>query len=139
MKGIRKTPEEALRISVDALQGLQVVGAELKPEYAPDNAGQWLAHCLTATHRQKLSLSQIVWIFRRAANQGDHEGFAAFAAACGYQAKPVDAVAELTEVRQAAERAVRAARDAAKDLMLLSENPELLARMQAAGLKIGDI
>ena len=132
----RKTPEEAIRISVDALGGLKEVGAALHPDEDPTIAGRWLTHCLTESRREKLSLSQFVWIFRRAANQGDHEGFAAFAAACGYEARPVDAIAELTEVKQAAERAVRAARDAARDLMLLSENPELLARMKAAGLKV---
>ncbi len=133
---IKKTPEEALRISIDSLGGFKEVGNAFRPEDDPAIAGQWLCHTVTDSRREKLSLSQIVWIFRRAANQGDHEGFAAFAAACGYKAVPVDAVAELTEVRQAAEKAVRAARDAARDLMLLSENPELLARMQAAGLKV---
>jgi len=132
----RKTPEEALRISIDSLGGFKEVGHSLHPDEDPAIAGQWLCHTVTASRREKLSLSQIVLIFRRAANQGDHEGFTAFASACGYKAEPIDTIAELTEVRHAAEKAVRAARDAARDLMLLSENPELLARMKAAGLKV---
>ena len=49
-----KTPEEALRISVDALGGLQDVGAELRheSEMDPISAGQWLSHCLIPTKRE---------------------------------------------------------------------------------------
>jgi hypothetical protein len=134
----RKTPEEALRISVDALGGLQSVGAELRPESDVDPiiSGQWLSHCLTASKRDKLSLRQIAWIFRKAHNIGEHAGFEQFAALCGYTATPVAPAQELAELRHQADAAVRAAHDAARDLELLIDNPRLFATMRAAGLKI---
>jgi hypothetical protein len=120
----RKTLEEALRIAVDALGGLQQVGHDLRPDLEPDIAGQWLSHCLTATKRDKLSLSQQRHIFRAAHAAGEHAGFEALAATCGYTATPF------------AEAAKREAIEAARDLELLSDNPRLLAIMRAANLKV---
>jgi len=136
-----KTPEEALRISVDALGGLQPIGAELRheSEMDPISAGQWLSHCLIPTKSDKLSLRQVVWIFRKAHNLGEHEGFATFAAACGYTVTPIAPAAELAELKKQADAAVHAAQAAAQDLELLINNPQLLARMRAAGLKVEDV
>ena len=132
----RKTPEEALRASVDALGGLQEIGHEFKPEYEPGSAGQWLSHCLTAGCRDKLSLAQIVYIFRKSQAIGEHVGFEAFAAICGYTATPIAADAELVEAVKRAEAAKREAIEAARDLEMLSDNPRLLSIMKAAGLKV---
>lgn len=136
-KTIQKTPEEALRASVDAIGGLQEIGAALKGADAdPVLAGQWLSHCLTADKRDKLSLSQIVHVFRRAHGAGEHDGFAVFAQLCGYQVTPVGFDAQLADVIKRAQVAAEAARRAAEDVESLSDNPELLARMKAAGLKV---
>lgn len=136
---IRKAPEEALRASVDALGGLQTVGHQFKPEIDPALAGQWLAHCLTAAKRDKLSLQQVVHIFRSAHGIGEHDGFAVFAKLCGYQVTPVGFDAQMADVIKRARAAVEEARSASADLEALSDNPELLARMKAAGLKVEDI
>lgn len=136
---IRKSPEEALRASVDALGGLQEVGHDFKPEIDPALAGQWLSHCLTAAKRDKLSLQQIVHIFRSAHGKGEHDGFAVFAKLCGYQVTPVGFDAELADAIKRAQSAAEEARSATQHLESLSENPELLARMKAAGLKVGEL
>lgn len=134
---IRKTPEEALRASVDAIGGLQEVGAALKGADAdPVLAGQWLAHCLTASKRDKLSLSQIVHVFRSAHGTGEHDGFAVFAKLCGYQVTAIGFDAELADAIKRAQVAADEARQATAHLETLSGNPELLARMRAAGLKV---
>lgn len=134
---IRKTPEEAMRASVDALGGLQEVGAQLKGAAAdPVLAGQWLAHCLTAAKRDKLSLAQIVHVFRGAHGVGEHDGFAVFAQLCGYQVTPVGFDAQLAQALKRAEQAAADARQAADDVAILADRPELFARMAAAGLKV---
>jgi hypothetical protein len=132
----RKTPEEALRASVDALGGLQEIGHEFKPEYEPGSAGQWLSHCLTAGCRDKLSLAQIVHIFRKAQSVGEHSGFEVFAAICGYTAAPIATDTQLVDAVKRAEAAKREAIDAARDLEMLSDNPRLMAIMRAANLKV---
>lgn len=136
---IRRSPEEALRASVESLGGLQEVGHGLKPESDPVLAGQWLAHCLSRDKRDKLSLAQIVHIFKRAHGAGEHDGFAVFALLCGYQVNPVGIDAELAAaVKRAQDAAVEAA-EASKHLQMLAENPELMARMKAAGLNVGEL
>jgi hypothetical protein len=135
----RRTPEEALRIAADAMGGLQEAGFVLRPDVDPTLAGHWLGHCLTATKRDKLALSQIVLLFRRANTIGEHAGFAAFAAACGYAATPITPEAEFAAAIKRADAARREASQAAADLDELSRRPELLARMEAAGLKVGEL
>lgn len=133
---IRRTPEEALRASVDALGGLQEVGYSLKPDVEPSIAGQWLSHCLTASFRDKLSLGQIAKIFRDAHAIGSHDGFAVFAHLCGYTAIASVPQEALLEAQQRALASVHEAQEAARDLQDLIDNPRLLATMQAAGLKV---
>lgn len=139
MSASRKTPEEALRLAADALGGLQEAGHALRPDVDPVLAGQWLAHCLTASKRDKLALSQVVLLLRQACAQGRHEGFQAFAAACGYTAIPIAPEAQFAEAVRRAHAARVEATSAAADLEELASRPELLARMQAAGLKVGDL
>ncbi len=137
MKRITKrTPEEALRASVDALDGLQAVGATLRTDIDPVLAGQWLSHCLTATKRDKLALTQIVRIFREAAALGEHDGFAMFAELCGYDVRPNDIENGLRIARDAAQVALREAQELARDYDELANRPELLARMRAANVKV---
>jgi hypothetical protein len=135
----RKSPEEALRQAADALGGLQCAGHLLQPDKDPAIAGHWLGHCLTSTKRDKLALSQIVMLFRRAGLLGAHDGFATFAACCGYAATPITPEAEFAAALKRAETIKAEACRAAADLETLLDNPELLARMQAAGLKLGEL
>lgn len=135
----RKTPEEALRLAAEALGGLQEAGHALRPDLDPVLAGQWLAHCLTATKRDKLALSQLVMLLRKACAQGRHEGFAALANACGYVATPIMPEAEFAAAVRRAQAARQEATQAAAELDELAQRPELLARMQAAGLKVGEL
>lgn len=105
---------EGLRISVEALGGLQVVGHRLWPEMHPILAGQRLGHCLQGTgkRREKLSLAQIDWIFLEAFAAGKHDGAERFMQGINYRitAKidPREEVADLTR------RAVAAAHESAE-------------------------
>jgi hypothetical protein len=70
---------------------------------------------------------------------GAHDGFATFAACCGYAATPITPEAEFAAALKRAETIKAEACRAAADLETLLDNPELLARMQAAGLKLGEL
>lgn len=103
MTSFRHTPEDALRRAVDALGGPQRVGHDLKPEMPPPVAGVWLSHCLTASKRDKLSLSQIACIFRDAYKAGEHDGFMAFAESLGYRVIGIEPQAQADELTKSAE------------------------------------
>lgn len=135
------TPESAVLRAVYGAGGPKQVGTTLRPEWdtAPDTAARWLHHCCTDGHRSKLGLRQLVWIFRAACRAGAHIGFQAFARLCGYHATPIGAEAEVLEAYRKAEAARAQAARAADELKTLIDNPELLARMKAAGLKVGEL
>lgn len=124
---IRRTPEDALRLAIDALGGPQDVGYLLKPEHNPILSGQWISHCLSLGHRSKLSVAQIALIFRRAFEAGQHDGFTEFAEQLGYRVVGIEPQAELEELS-------RKARAHAEQAISLSQ--EVLERMHHANLKV---
>jgi hypothetical protein len=124
------TGERALERAIDALGGLQSVGHMLRPELEPDAAGRWLSHCLQPRKRDKLSIAQILLIFREANSKGEHEGFEAWSRGCGYRAgQPITPESELAELQKRAMRTLRESQDAQR---------ELFERMRAAGIKIDE-
>lgn len=85
-----ESAEEALKACVSALGGAKVVGAALFPDKTIDNARDYLLACLNHDRPEKLSYSQIIYIFAKAKDAGFHAGFNYFAGACQYAATPVD-------------------------------------------------
>lgn len=125
-----RTERECLRLAVDAAGGDKPVGAKLKPEHDPQDAGRWLGHCLApadAERRERLSIEQIRLIFRMARTAGDHRGFEAFAELCGYRVTA--AVTEAEELADMARRAEKAAQES-RELTL-----EVMERMRRAHIK----
>jgi hypothetical protein len=93
-----ETPEDALKAAVSALGGPKKVGVLLWPqlEDQPDKAGRKLADHLNDERAEKLSLEQVVFIFRKAKQVGFHDGMYAFNRMCGYSpSKPMDDAEEL--------------------------------------------
>lgn len=131
-----RSPEEALRIAVEALGGLQEVGARLRPDMDPIIAGQWLAHCLTAGKRDKLSLAQERRVWEWAHVIGAHEGFDAYARSLGYTAVAHTPEAQLADALKRAALARDDATATARDLQNLIDNPRLLATLRAAHVNV---
>ncbi|HEY9096438.1 MAG TPA: hypothetical protein VIN35_11885 [Hydrogenophaga sp.] len=63
---------EAIRATVQALGGFKKVGAEMKPDLAPDAAGRWLADCCNDAKREKLAPTELAYLRRRARIEGVH-------------------------------------------------------------------
>lgn len=123
----RTPPEDCLQLAIDAAGGNKIVGAILRPEMDPVDAGKWLARCLDANHKQRLNYAQERLIYGLACNHGAHEGFAAYAEAIGYRIEPIDRTAEIIALQQQAERR-------ALEAGQLTEKAKAL--MQAVGLKV---
>jgi hypothetical protein len=82
-----------------ALGGFKRSGAMLRPELPADQAGRWLADCLEAGRREKLSPEQLLMLLREGRRVGCHSAMAFLAQECGYAppqpVEPQDEAAEL--------------------------------------------
>jgi hypothetical protein len=88
-------PEQALEACVQALGGAKKVGPMLWPDKGIDNARTYLLACLNSDRPEKLSYSQIVFIFKEARAIGFHAGFEWFAHQCEYEARPITRAEEM--------------------------------------------
>jgi hypothetical protein len=82
--------EEALLDAVKALKGPKAVGVFLWPELAADIAAKRLNHCLDPDRPEKLELSQLLLIAKRARAVGCHTVMSFLAKELDYEWKPVD-------------------------------------------------
>lgn len=127
---MKPDPEDCMQAAIDAAGGNKIVGAILRPEMDPVDAGKWLARCLNPDHQQRLNYAQEQLIYTLACRQGEHEGFRAYAASIGYQVQPIDVSGE---VRALAARAELLAKQSAE------LSAEAFARMKAAGINTSEI
>lgn len=126
---MKPSPEDCLETAIESAGGNKHVGAMLRPELDPVDAGKWLARCLNPDHQQRLNYAQEQLIYALACRQGEHEGFRAYAASIGYSIQPIDITGE---VQALAARAERLAKQSAE------LSAEAIARMQAAGINVGE-
>lgn len=122
--------EDALAAAVDAAGTLQQVGHRLRPELSPADAGRWLAHCLDANRRERLSYAQTRLVFQWAREAGDHAGFRQYAESIGYRIEPIDQQAEIASLYR---RATRMSEQASE----LTERA--IAQMRAANINVEGI
>jgi hypothetical protein len=105
-------PEDALRAAVAALGGAKKVGAMLWPDKTIDAAGRQLLDALNPGRAEKLDVTQVMFIFKRARDVGHHAAFLWFAGDVGYEAKPVTPAEEenrLVDVIEASSKTLTAA------------------------------
>lgn len=82
--------EDALRSVVDFLGGPKVIGTQVWPTKAPQDAARYLNHCLDPERQEKLAPGEIVWILREGSKAGCHVGMHYLNETCFYdRAKPV--------------------------------------------------
>lgn len=115
---------EAIRATVQALGGFKRVGAELKPDLAPDAAGRWLSDALNPEKREVLPPSALAWLRRKARANGVHL-LAAFEAQDAGYGTPVPIEPE--DERAALMR---------EFVQTSREFATLLKRMQRAGVEV---
>lgn len=92
--------EEALLDAVKALKGPKAVGVALWPEMAADLAGKRLNHCLDPERPEKLELSQVLLIAKRARLAGCHTVMGYLAQQLDYDCKPVDPETEVQRLQR---------------------------------------
>lgn len=105
-------PEDALRAAVQALGGAKQVGATLWPDKTPDSAGRLMQDCLNPGRNEKLDVTQVMFILRKAKDAGVHGPFTWFAGEIGYDARPITKAEEadrLTTVVEQASKTLAAA------------------------------
>jgi hypothetical protein len=82
--------EEALRDCVNALKGPKSVGVMLWPELSAELAAKRLHHCLDPDRPEKLELSQVLLIAKKARASGCHTFMSFLASELDYDCKPTD-------------------------------------------------
>lgn len=92
--------EEALRDCVNALKGPKAVGVALWPELSADLAAKRLNHCLDPERQEKLELSQVLLIAKRARLAGCHTVMAFLAQQLDYECKAVDPETEVQRLQR---------------------------------------
>lgn len=79
---------DAARECVQALGGTKAVGARMRPDIPPDQAGRWLSDCLNDARREHLSPDQVAWLAREGRAVNCHAILLFMCAQAGY-APPV--------------------------------------------------
>lgn len=75
---------QALGDCVRALGGNKKVGVLLRPEMDAQDAGRWLANCLSVVRPEKLCLEQVQWLLRESRKAGCHAGMTFLTRDAGY-------------------------------------------------------
>jgi hypothetical protein len=76
--------ETALTAVVLALGGPKKVAGEMWTTEDPTLKSQYLKHCLTADRREKLSLREILWLFKAGREADCHTAMYFLTTECGY-------------------------------------------------------
>ena len=97
-------PEAALRACIEALGGAKKVGAQLFPDKTMENARDYLLACVNPDRQEKLSMSQIIFIFRSAKNAGFHAGFDFWAREAEYEIRPITKAEEVDRLTSVVEQ-----------------------------------
>lgn len=117
-------PEDALTACVQALGGAKKVGGMLFPDKTAENARDYLLACLNTTRNEKLSVSQILFVFREAKKVGFHAGFEYFAHEAEYDARPISKAEEV-------DRTIAVIEQSTQSLTRALDQLERLQRIQA--------
>ena len=81
--------EDALKAAVQALGGSKIVGQMIWPDKTVDNASRLLMDVLNPNRAEKLDMSQIMFIFKKAKEVGCYSPFVWFSLECGFEAAPI--------------------------------------------------
>lgn len=100
-------PEQALEACVQALGGAKKIGASLWPDKSMENARTYLLACMNSDRPEKLSLSQMIFIFREAKQIGFHAGFEYFSRECEYDSKPIAKAEEIDRLTTVVEQSTK--------------------------------
>lgn len=98
--------EAALTACVQALGGAKLVGSMLwVSDKSVDQAHKLLLDCLNPDRPEKLSYSQVIYIFRLAKQAGFHAGFDWYANECEYECQPITKAEQVDRLTSVIEQA----------------------------------
>ena len=103
-----ESPEDALKAAVAALGGAKKVGRRVFPDKGVDAAGRYLLDCINTERNEKLSMTQMMMLFRLAADDGYHAPFFWLSSELGYDAKPVSKPEEIDRLTTVIEQSTKA-------------------------------
>lgn len=102
-----ESPENSLKACIEALGGAKTVGKGLFPDKTVENARDYLLACVNADRPEKLSASQIIYIFRESKNIGFHAGYQYWSRECEYEARPITKAEEVDRLTSIVEQSTK--------------------------------
>jgi hypothetical protein len=115
-------PEEALKAIVQALGGAKRIAGDMWPDKSLDSATRYLQDCLNTSRAEKLDISQVMYLLKKANQAGYHSAFKWIADEVGYESKPISKEAKEDSLIKAVEKAADALLRATSALDRLSNN-----------------
>lgn len=102
-----ESPVDALKACVEALGGAKKVGGKLFPDKTVDGARDYLLACLKDGRPEKLSASQILFIFREAKQAGFHGGWDYWSRDAEYESRPITKAEEVDRLTTVVEQSTK--------------------------------
>jgi hypothetical protein len=102
-----ESPEDALKACVEAIGGAKKVGGMMFPDKTVDNARDYLLACLNEGRAEKLSVSQILYIFRAAKQAGFHAGWDYWSREAEYECRPITKAEEVDRLTTVVEQSTK--------------------------------
>jgi hypothetical protein len=99
-----ESPEDALKSAVQELGGAKQVGAALWPDKTPDAARTRLLDCLNPARSERLDVTELMFVFRKARDAGCHGPFSWLCAEIGYEARAVTKAEEVDRLTSVVEQ-----------------------------------
>lgn len=102
-----ENPEDALRAAVQHLGGAKQVGPLLWPDKSPDTAARQLLDALNIGRHEKLDVSQVMLVLRRARDAGCHGPMQWICGEIGYQASVITRAEEVDRLTQVVDQSTK--------------------------------
>lgn len=120
-------PEDALKASIQALGGAKQVAQKLWPDKTVENARDYLLACVNHDRAEKLSYSQIIFIFREAKRAGYIAGYEYWAHECEFDARPITKAEEVDRLTSVIEQSSKTLASAINTLERLQRTNNIKA------------
>lgn len=118
--------EDALRYAVQHLGGAKQIGPMLWPDKPADQAARQLLDCLNPDRPEKLAISQMMMILRKARDAGYHAAMQWMASELGYDVHPITQQEEVDRIATVLSEASR----------VMADGILKLERLQRVGVQV---
>lgn len=120
-----ESPEDALRAAIQALGGAKVIGNLIWPDKSVETAANRLLDCTNSARAEKLEITQVMFILRKARDAGFHAPFLWLSNQLGYESRPVSQDEEEDRITHVIEMSAKTLAQSIEKLERLRQQPQI--------------